>query len=119
VSFFLLQAAEAVRPLAGCPTGDVENLPKAPAADIPEIKPGAASEEVQLFGLGERPMVKGKQKPPLSKAAYDVVCALIRAGESGLTKDKLDTESGHGDARKIMKRMADGDRDWKAVLVFP
>jgi hypothetical protein len=118
-SFFLQQAAEAVRPLAGCPTGDVENLRKVPAADIPDIEPVAASEQVQLFGPGEHPMVKGEQKPPLSRAAYDVVCALIRAGKTGLTKDRLDTESGHGDARKTMKRLADGDRDWKAVLVFP
>ena len=45
--------------------------------------------------------------------------ALIDAGENGLTKDTLDSESKHGDARKIMKRLADGDRDWKSVLLFP
>ena len=44
---------------------------------------------------------------------------LIQAGENGLTKDTLDVESKHGDARKIMRRLADGDRDWKAVLIFP
>jgi hypothetical protein len=64
-------------------------------------------------------MVQGKRKPALTNAAYDVVRALICAGENGLTKDALDHESKHGDARKIMRRLADGDRDWKAVLVFP
>ena len=45
------------------------------AADAtPEKKAAIASENVQLFGRGEQPMVKGKRKPALSNAAYDVVC---------------------------------------------
>ena len=89
------------------------------AAGDANVEPVAQSKQVKLFGRGERPMVKNKYKPPLSSAAYDVVYTLIQAGDAGLTKDKLDTESGHGDARKTMKRLADRDCDWKAVLAFP
>ena len=88
------------------------------AAGDANVEPVAQSKQVKLFGRGERPMVKNKYKPPLSSAAYDVVYTLIQAGDAGLTKDKLDTESGHGDARKTMKRLADRDCDWKAVLAF-
>ena len=64
-------------------------------------------------------MVKGKPKHHLKKAQYDVVCALIQAGSAGLTKDQFDTQSHHGDARRIMKRLAKSDPDWESVLIFP
>lgn len=74
---------------------------------------------VLLFGQGKPPIVNGSKKEPLTNAQFDVVSALIEAGDKGLTKDALDSRSGHGDARKILKRLADSDSDWKAVISFP
>jgi len=31
----------------------------------------------------------------------------------------LDRKSKHGDTRKILKRLAESDPDWKAVIHFP
>lgn len=90
-----------------------------PDASTATAQPVVKSEQVALFGPGDQPKIGTQRKPPLSRAAYDVVFALIQAGKDGLTKDQLDTQSNHGDARKIMKRLADGDDDWAAVLVFP
>ncbi len=89
------------------------------AASALPNKPVAQSTEVMLFGRADNPWVKGKEKQPLTPAQYDVVMALIQAGDSGLTKDRLNAKSRHGDARKIMKRLADSDPDWKAVLLLP
>ena len=86
---------------------------------IPAPEPVCASALVRLYGPGEKPIVNGKSKPLLSRAQYKVVCALIQAGQDGLTKDKLDKKSGCGDARKTMRRLADSDPDWKQVLLFP
>jgi hypothetical protein len=61
----------------------------------------------------------GREKDRLTVPQYDGVKALLDAGELGLSKDQLDRESGHGDARKILKRLADSDHDWKVVIHFP
>lgn len=82
-------------------------------------RPVCESKAVKLFGPGEQPEVNGKRKPTLTPARYDAVKALIAAGESGLTKDELDRNSGHGDARKTLKRLAENDRDWRKALSFP
>lgn len=100
-------------------TGQPVALAVATEPPIPAPKPGYASALVQLFGPGAKPTVKGKSKPTLTKAQYDVVRALIEAGQDGLTKDQLGHRSGHGDARKIMQRLANSDPDWKRVLLFP
>jgi hypothetical protein len=76
-------------------------------------------QRVILRGPGERPIVRDGEKDPLSRAQYDVVKALLDAGERGLTKDGLDRQSKRGDARKILKRLAESDPDWKAVIHFP
>jgi len=55
----------------------------------------------------------------LTRPQYGVVKALLEAGERGLSKDELDHKSKHGDARKILKRLAESDADWKAVIHFP
>ncbi|HZZ78461.1 MAG TPA: hypothetical protein VFE62_08080 [Gemmataceae bacterium] len=65
------------------------------------------------------PKVMGQQKGPLTRAQYDVVKALLDAGESGLSKDNLDRMSGHGDARKVLKRLAEKDPDWREAIQFP
>ncbi len=77
---------------------------------------------MELRGQDQNPLVRGKAKPPLSFAEYNVVQALLNAGESGqsgLTKDKLDEKSGHTEARKILKRLRVSDPDWAAVIRFP
>jgi len=75
---------------------------------------------VELHGRGEPPIVRGKRKEsPLTKGQYDVVGLLLTAGENGLTKDDLVTNSSHADARGILRRLADSDSDWRAVIKFP
>jgi hypothetical protein len=74
---------------------------------------------VMLRGPGDRPIVNSVEKRPLTLAQYDVVKALLEAGERGLSKDELDRKSKHGDARRILKRLAESDSDWKAVISFP
>jgi len=99
--------------------GNVENPPEAPADEMPEVKPVVASKQVQLFGPGEQPKVRDKKKPILTAARYNVVQALIESGDAGLRKDALSHESGHSDALGVLKRLAESDRDWKAVICFP
>lgn len=77
------------------------------------------SGSVLLFGRKDFPLVKCIEKPTLTAAQYDVVLALLRSGDKGLTKDKLDRESGRGDARKILKRLSDSDSDWESAISFP
>ena len=93
---------------------------KPPLAEIGSIKPTARTEcgSILLFGRGENPVVNGVEKDHLSTAQYDVVLALLEAGDKGLTKDMLDHQSGHGDARKTLKRLAKDD-DWNTVISFP
>lgn len=81
--------------------------------------PVANSKAVVLYGPADRPVVNEKSKAPLTKPQYEVILTLIRAGDNGLTKDELDRESKHGDARKIMRRLANNDDDWKSVLLNP
>ncbi len=88
----------------------VPNLPdEGPHDDSPVV----------LRGPGECPTVRTVEKRPLTLAQYDVVKALLDAGERGLGKDELDRKSGHGDARKVLKRLAESDSDWEAVIHFP
>jgi hypothetical protein len=77
------------------------------------------SPNVVLGGFGDQPIVCGKVKSRLTWAQYRVVKALLDAGDDGLTKDELDAKSGHSEARKILKRLHDSDRDWAAVVHLP
>lgn len=77
------------------------------------------SEKVTLFGPDEQPEVNGKLKRKLTAPRYDAVQALIQAGENGLTKDELDRKSGHSEARKLLKALANTDADWADVIIFP
>jgi hypothetical protein len=75
---------------------------------------------VELRGRGQPPVVCGIQKErPLTVPQYDVVGVLLTAGEKGLTKDELVKVSMHADARGILRRLADSDPDWSAVIKFP
>jgi hypothetical protein len=74
---------------------------------------------IVLRGPGERPVVGGVEKGPLTLPQYEVVKALLEAGQRGLSKDELDRKSKRGDARKILKRLAESDAGWSAVISFP
>jgi hypothetical protein len=78
----------------------------------------APAPAVVLNGPGKPPVVRRRKKDPLSTAQYDVVSALLAAGDGGLTKDKLEENSRHADARGILRRLA-RDPDWGAVISFP
>jgi hypothetical protein len=73
---------------------------------------------VVLRDRTEGPVVLGKPKRKLTTAQYDVVKALLDAGETGLTKDKLVSNSRHEDARGVLKRLAKKDDDWQQVIDF-
>jgi hypothetical protein len=99
--------------------GLIEAIERA-AATSPGIPATPANGlRVVLRGRSEGPRVLGREKQPLSQAQYDVVKALLDADGRGLSKDELDRKSGHGDARKILKRLADADPDWAAVIHCP
>lgn len=74
---------------------------------------------VLLSGPGQCPIIRGVKKRPLTLAQDDVVKALLEADERGLSKDELDRKSKHGDARRVLKRLAESDPDWKAIISFP
>jgi hypothetical protein len=80
--------------------------------------PVIASSRVQLYGRSDPPLIDGTPSAALTAAQYDVVQALLAAGEKGLTKDALDRKSGRGDARKILSRLAKRDPKWEAVIAF-
>jgi hypothetical protein len=61
-------------------------------------------------------VVKGIEKPPLTDAQYDVMSALLEAGSRGLNKDELAKKSDHGDAVRILGRIAKIDDGWKEVI---
>lgn len=101
----LSQRLLALRPAAEVP----------PAPVTPPSPPPAPA--VVLGGANDEPMVRGKKKARLTTARYNVVKAMLNAGRL-LTKDELDAKSGHTDARKILKALADSDPDWKSVIHF-
>jgi 7-cyano-7-deazaguanine synthase in queuosine biosynthesis len=74
-------------------------------------------QRVRLHGPHGKPVLFGSvQKPPLSKAAYSVVEALVRANGDGMRKREL--EKICGDARGVLRRLAK-DKDWRQVIHFP
>lgn len=79
----------------------------------------AQSPAVILAGKTKQPTVRGTPKSALRHAQYNVVKAVLDAGETGLTVDQLAQRSGHSDARGILKRLADSDPDWQSVIHFP
>ena len=78
----------------------------------------AAAPGVLLRDQIKGPIVHGKEKPALRNAQFNVVKALLDAGDRGLTKDDMVAKSGHSDALGILHRLADGDDDWKKAIHF-
>jgi hypothetical protein len=97
----------------------LEQPPPAEAVPKPQAgQPGAETPAVVLGGPREPPIVRGQEKPVLTPARYKVVRTLVDASPKSLSKDQLDDKSGHTDARKILKDLADSDPDWAAVIHF-
>jgi hypothetical protein len=99
---------------AGAQTGQtVVQTGQAPAPTAQAVP------SVHLGGQADDPIVRGKQKEYLRSTQYNVVKALLQAGKAGLTKKQLVERSGHTDAVGILKRLANSDPDWKAVISLP
>ena len=107
-------------------SGGIRTTPENCAPDPCPSEPGGAGyldpgrgSAVVLRGLTESPLVFGVEKPVLSPERYRVVEALLDAGAEGLRGSALERLSNCGDARKTLKRLADSDPDWAAVIYFP
>jgi hypothetical protein len=96
---------------------EVEEEAQALAQYYGKARPSDSSAPLVILGeFGDEPTVNGKRKRRLTKARYDVVKALLAAGDGELSKDSLATQSKHGDAHRILKRLADSDPDWGSVI---
>ncbi len=74
---------------------------------------------VMLRRRDQGPIVRGKEKPVLTDREFNVIAALIAAGQRGLNKDKLDEKSGHSEARKVLRELRNSDPDWASVIHMP
>jgi hypothetical protein len=75
-----------------------------------------ADRGVRLGSRAEEPRVNGVSKPRLTTARFNIVKALLDAGETGLTGDELAKRSGHGGAVNTLKSLAASDPDWGGVI---
>ena len=91
--------------------------PSAKTTPPPQSPPVAESRRVKLFSQDSVPVALIDQEgvETLTGAQYDVVKALLDAGERGLSKRKLENESGHSDACNILKRLFNADERWSRV----
>jgi hypothetical protein len=94
----------------GRPSGDRTD----PQDDAPGSSP-----RVVLRARDEGPIVLNREKRRLTYREYNVVKALLDAGERGLTKDELDKKSGHADSRKALRTLRNSDPDWAKVIQMP
>jgi hypothetical protein len=85
---------------------------------VDKTLPAPHTQPVVLRGRTEGPIINGAEKPKLTNPQFNVVKALLEAGDKGLTKDELVTKSGHTDALGIVRRLADKDPDWKLAIQF-
>jgi len=106
------ESAEAIGSELGTAVATCEGAKSAPPASGTDAPPPL----VVLGKRGDEPTVNGKRKKRLTTARYDVVNALLVAGDDGLSKDSLATESGHGDGHRILGRLAKSDSDWELVI---
>jgi hypothetical protein len=96
---------------------DSDGSPKAAATSTAV----AESEFVTLFPMNHVPqaIVSGAAKNRLTKAQYNIVQALLKAGDQGLSKAQLKTKSRHPGAVDVLKRLARSDEDWKMAIQLP
>jgi hypothetical protein len=74
---------------------------------------------VILGDVGSKPTIRGVEVDPLTPARHAVITALLNVWPKGLTKDKLATESGHGDAVNLLKQIRKSSPLWKSVILLP
>lgn len=74
---------------------------------------------VVLRGKAAGPLILGHEVSPVTSARYDVLQALVNAGEDGLTLTELVRQSGHGSARNVLKNLADSSSKWQQVILLP
>lgn len=76
---------------------------------------------VVLRGPTDCPLVLGREVPRLTQPQYDVIQALVAAGEKGLSLDQLKRLSGHDTAEKTLKGLAKNKKltEWKRVILLP
>jgi hypothetical protein len=103
---------EAATKVTTPPTGNVGT--EAPADQQSKPQP-----LIVLRGSADGPIVRGKEKPRLTVARFNVIKALIDAGPGGLSEDELKSKSGHGGAVNTLKKLATSDDDWKSVIILP
>jgi len=88
------------------------------AADTEPNGRGSKAPAEPLVILGKRgddPIVRGNKKARLLVSQYNVIKALLDAGDEGLSKNALEEKSGHTDAVNILKRLRK-DADWERVI---
>jgi hypothetical protein len=83
-----------------------------------EPLPPIAPSLIQLGKQTDEPIVRGKRKKPLTFPQYNVITALLEAGEGGLGKESLEDLSGHTDAVHVLKRLKNSDPDWGYVILL-
>lgn len=72
------------------------------------------SGKVILYGPGYPPRVSGHLMKKLSNRRYDLIAALVEAGEDGLTKDCM--ESVVPSARRMLKKLRHDDKHWRSAI---
>jgi hypothetical protein len=56
---------------------------------------------------------------PLTPAQYDVIQALVEAGDAGLFFNALMDRSGHSHPHKILGRLTNTRPEWRHIIRFP
>ena len=74
---------------------------------------------VVLRSKAAGPLVLGLEVSPVTSARYDVLKALVDAGEDGLSLAELIRRSGHGSARNVLKNLAGTSSAWQQVILLP
>ena len=73
---------------------------------------------VVLRGKAVGPLVLDREVSPVTSTQYDVLQALVNAGEDGLSLRELIRCSGHGSARNVLKNLADSSSKWQQVVLL-
>jgi hypothetical protein len=79
----------------------------------------AIHKPVVLGNEGTPVIVLGQTLPKLSSATYDVVKALVDAGDAGLSLSDLSKNSGHDGPHVFLKRLTERFAEWAQVIKFP
>lgn len=89
---------------------------------MPDLTPATRPTEilgppVKLQGQGRPVLVLGHKKAPLSDSGYELIDELVKAFPNGLSKDGIEAIA--TDARRMLKRLRDGDSDWRSAIIMP